>query len=263
MKDFAKAFTDVEGQATREAVDKGNAVLPIEGPTAKQRCGIEAWAMLKASRFVTLCMEMDLRHLAEDDSRNWSTDHLWDGDDGHVNTIEMPARMKIDASSFANFEKRAKIAWNEPVWRDILNTAAVRAYVRAVAEARNIDVPVSGTSHFCGIDLFPTVTVNPHPCWDQVEHQGKGRGKGASFVTQHEEKEKEKEKAGEGDSGSGESGSESSGSESSGDEDENAGKSKRASLSDNEDEDMDLTDLLDVALARGARRLAKRARVSE
>jgi len=141
--------------------------------------------------------------------------------------------------------------------------------VRIVAEAKNIDVPVAGTSHFCGINLFPTVTVDPHPRREILpDHRGKGRGKGAEFM--NAQAAAEAEKAGDDVSGSGESESES---ESSGDEDENAnaGKSARpleevgggTSLSDNEDEDFNFASILKDAAAVGARKPAKRARVSK
>lgn len=157
LAQFINAFSEIDAIAPRDTVERAAQVLPILPERSGQKNN--NWVKLPAVRFVELCMDLDARYPIDSDDAAWSTDHLWRNDE--PNEIEMPVRMRIDTSSADNYSKRAKMAWNVPVWKDILETEAVRAYVRIVADAKKEEVP--DTCHFSGIELFPAHTVEDHP----------------------------------------------------------------------------------------------------
>ena len=152
---FLQAFSSLNAIAPRDTVDRALQVLPIVPERQKNN----NWVKLPAARFVEMCLEMEDRYPLDNDDTTWTTDHLWENDDPLE--VDMPARMRHDTSSADNYEKRDKIAWNVPVWRDILESEAVREYVRLVATAKKEEVP--GVCHFSGIELFPLHTVEDHP----------------------------------------------------------------------------------------------------
>jgi len=157
ISDFARAFYNIDATAPAKLAEKASTILPIV--LSVTRRSADTWAALKATQFVQLCMELDERYPVDDNK--WNTDHLWN-DDETVKELDMPARMKKDNSSADDYTKKEKIAWNVPVWRDILLDPAVEEFYDVVARAKDQDVPV-GATHFCGIQLYPAVTVEDHP----------------------------------------------------------------------------------------------------
>ena len=173
MSNFSHAFLNVDAAASRDALETAQRVMPIVEDKSVSRRGCDTWAVMKASRFVQLCLDMETRYPVDDD-RKWSTDHLWEvvDDEVTVKELDMPQRMKNTNTSADDYTKKDKIAWNVPVWRDILDSAAVKEYVRIVAEAKGEEMPVNAC-HFSGLDLFPTMTVEPHPRMP-LPRRGKG-----------------------------------------------------------------------------------------
>ena len=192
MGDFSRAFHELDAAVSRDCLEKAVDVLPITGEGRGRRVS-DTWAMLKASRFVQLCGDLDARYPIEDD-RNWSTSHLWeDGDFGlHVKEVEVPQRMKNDRTSADDYLKKNKVAWNVPVWRDILESRGVTEYVKLVAEARGEDVP-DGPCHFSGLELYPTATVDDHPRVPIRQGKGAAYVNASSIISFQEEEAKEEE----------------------------------------------------------------------